>query len=352
MNKYYVEKFNASDDSFKISEFYINSGNLIKTGEIICSIESSKADIDIESQSTGYLYHNYLKGNIINVGDLFYIISQEKLLDFESYFIPQISNQQKDYTVSKKANELLIKNNITPNQINKKIIKEEDVLDFINRNQNIDLKVNLNINNIDKSILILGGQGGAKMCIDAIRSKNEYEIIGIIDPELKAGDFVLDVPILGGENLLNALIDKGLNKIVVSFSSLKNIGYRLKKIEMLKSIGFLFPNIVHSSANIEPSSSLGEGNIILASSIIGSCCVIGNFNYINTGAIICHDAFVADNNHFAPNSVIAGRVLVGSNSLIGINVSTFYDIRIGSNVIINNGVSVNNNVDDFTILKK
>lgn len=352
MNKYYVEKFNASDDSFKISEFYIKSGDLINSGQIICSIESSKADIDIESQSSGYLYYNYIKGNIINVGDLFYIISKDKLLDFESHFIPKLSNQLKDYTISKKADELLIKYNITPNQINKKIIKEADVLDFINKNQNIELKQNLNINNIDKSILILGGQGGAKMCIDAIRSKNEYEIIGIVDPELKVGDLVLDVPILGGENLLKYFIEKGVDKIVVSFSSLKNLSFRLKKIEMLKSIGFRFPNIFHSGANIEPSCTFGEGNIILASSIIGSCCEIGNFNYINTGAIICHDAIVGDNNHFAPNSVIAGRVKVMNNNLFGINVSTFYDITIGSNVIINNGVSVNNNIDDFVILKK
>ena len=352
MNKYYVEKFNASDDSFKISEFYIKSGNLISSGQIICSIESSKADIEIESQSSGYLYYNYIKGNIINVGDLFYIISKEKLVNFESYFKPQILNQSNDYTISKKANELLIKNNISPNQINKKIITEADVLKFIDNNQSIDLKENLNIKDIEKSILILGGQGGAKMCIDAIRSKNEYEIIGIIDPELKVGDLISDVPILGGENLLNILLKKGIDKIVVSFSSLKNLKFRSRKIEILKAIGFRFPNIIHSAANIEPSSSLGEGNIILASSIIGSCCVIGNFNYINTGAIICHDAIISDNNHFAPNSVIAGRVLVESNSLIGINVSTFYDIRIGSNVIINNGVSVNNNIDDFTILKK
>ena len=35
----------------------------------------SKSDIEIESQKSGYVYYNFSKGETINVGDLFYIIS-------------------------------------------------------------------------------------------------------------------------------------------------------------------------------------------------------------------------------------------------------------------------------------
>jgi len=352
MNKFYVEKFNASDDSFKISEFYMKSGCLVNTGETICSIESSKADIDIEAQVSGYFYYSHVKGNVINVGDLFYIISEQKLLDFQKYFSTNSQQISQDYTISKKANDLLIKNNITPEQINKKIIKESDVIDFINKNIDNSLIDTITINDFSKSIIILGGQGGAKMCIDAIRSKDEYEIIGVVDPELSVGELVSSIPVIGGEDLLILLYDKGIRKIVISFSSLKDLSKRQKKINKLKDIGYQFPNIFHSAALIEPTADFGEGNIVLASSIIGSCCKVGNFNYINTGAILCHDSIIGDNNHFAPNSVIAGRVKIENNNLFGINVSTFYDITIGSNVIINNGVCVNNDINDFIILKK
>ena len=352
MNKFYVEKFNASDDSFKISEFYLQPGNFIKTGELICSIESSKADIDIEAQESGYLYYNQIKGNVINVGDLFYIISEEKLPDVKEYFSTYTTEIPQDFTISKKANELLIKNNINPELINKKIIKESDVIDFINKNSDNSLIETIKINDLNSAILILGGQGGAKMCIDAIKSRGEFEIVGIVDSELRVGDIVSNVPVIGGENLLIPLYKKGVQKIVISFSSLKDLSKRQKKISILKDIGYQFPNIIHSAALVEPTVDFGEGNIILALSMIGSCCKVGNFNYINTGAIICHDSVVGDNNHFAPNSVIAGRVKVENNNLIGINVSTFYDIKIGSNNIINNGVSVNNNISDSVILKK
>ena len=49
VNKVYVEKYNASDDYFELSEIYIESGKKIEKDELIFSISSSKADIDIES---------------------------------------------------------------------------------------------------------------------------------------------------------------------------------------------------------------------------------------------------------------------------------------------------------------
>ena len=71
LNKYYVEKFNASDDYFNVTELYFNQSQFIKNGELIFSIESSKADIDIEANKEGYLYYNIIKGQKINVGELF-----------------------------------------------------------------------------------------------------------------------------------------------------------------------------------------------------------------------------------------------------------------------------------------
>ena len=60
INKYYVEKFNASDDYFNVTELYFDKSQFVKNGELIFSIESSKADIDIEVNKEGYLYYNII----------------------------------------------------------------------------------------------------------------------------------------------------------------------------------------------------------------------------------------------------------------------------------------------------
>jgi sugar O-acyltransferase (sialic acid O-acetyltransferase NeuD family) len=351
MYKYLVEKFNASDDSLKISGFFKKSGDLVNIGELVCCLESSKADIDIEARETGYIYYIYDNGNDIEVGDLLFIISKEEISDFEKFFPKKTQSNYSEFTISKKANDLMIQHNISPKQLNKSIIKESDVLDFLNKNLNSDILDNIKIKNISKAILILGGKGGAKMCIDAIKYSGDYEIIGIIDSELRIGELVSDIPVLGGENLLRYCFEYGIQKITVSFSSLNNLPLRESKIKLLKEIGFQFPNIIHPSALIESSVIIGEGNIVLSGSIIGSCAKVGDYNYINTGSIICHESIVGNNNHLAPNSVLAGRVILGNNTLIGINVSTLNDIKIGSNVIVNNGVAVTKNVQDQIILK-
>ena len=55
INFVYVEKYNASDDSFFVNEIYIQNGERIGIDDLILSIESSKADIDIESKFSGFL---------------------------------------------------------------------------------------------------------------------------------------------------------------------------------------------------------------------------------------------------------------------------------------------------------
>ena len=42
-------------------------------------------------------------------------------------------------------------------------------------------------------IILLGGGGHAKSCIDVIESLDKYKIIGIIDPHKSNKDFIYDV---------------------------------------------------------------------------------------------------------------------------------------------------------------
>ena len=145
MNKYFVEKYNASDDSFVITEIYKKSGCYIESGDIILSLESSKADIEIEAEESGYLYFEFLKGKTINVGDLLFIISKEKLDNLAEIFNSKQKIYQ-GYTISKKALILIEKHNIPLSALNKKIIKEVDVLNLLKNNIeeiiNLDLIVN------------------------------------------------------------------------------------------------------------------------------------------------------------------------------------------------------------------
>jgi sugar O-acyltransferase (sialic acid O-acetyltransferase NeuD family) len=359
MEKVYVEKYNASDDSYLITEINFEVGSKVEKGDIIFSIESSKADIDVEASSSGYIYYKANLNEEVYVGKLFYIISDNKITDYKSYFIEkQVQNNIEGIIISSKASVLLQKENIDPKKIEKSFIKEKDVIDYItsqkaNKKGLSDEILNqLEKLDVKKDIIIIGGRGGCKMVIDAIISSKSHNIRGIIDNEMEVGEQVMGYNIIGNDSNLTELFKLGFKNIVLSFSMLSNLKLRNEKYRYYTDFGFKFPNIIHKHAILESSVILGYGNIILAGSVLGSEVSIGNVNYINTGSIICHESKVGNNNHFAPNSVIAGRVKVGNNVLIGMCATTFFDINIGSNIIINNGVNIVNDVEDNKIIKK
>lgn len=362
LEKIIIEKETVSDTDYKVTEIFFESGSKINEGDIIASFETSKADIDVECPTDGLIIHNFNYDTKLIPGEVIAIIidsgSTEDITKLKlKYFSPN-NNQNNsiiNHKVSKKALELMQRHKLSPADFkSKEVIKLSDVESYIKLKER-STKKNIDLSFIGKpqenDILIIGGRGGAKMIIDAIRSRSEWNIKGIIDSALIPGETILGVEVLGDEDLLADLKLKGFKKIVLSFSNLQDLKSRNVVYQRMKANGFIFPNIIHNNAVIEESAVLGEGNIVLAMAMVGSEATLGNINYVNTGALLCHDAKIGDNNHFAPNSVVAGRVKVEDNILFGMCVTTFYDINIGSNSILNNGVSVIRDLPPNTILK-
>lgn len=354
-----IEKETVSDDEYLITEVYMESGKEVEKGELLFSFETSKADVDVESQADGYLYHNLKAEQTVKVGDTVAYISEKEIKKphelFEKKRLKTSDSTDTEWEgvrVSESAMELIKKHDLTSEDFpNSRFIREKDILRVVENNERpakmYDKSTPANYNDI----LIIGGKGGAKMVIEAIKSTNYLGIKGIIDDKLEKGQEVMGVPVLGREKELEELKNEGYINIVLSFSSLQNLPSREKKYQELKKKNFQFPNIIHARATVEPSVITGEGNIVLANAMVGSDVELGNINYVNTGAIICHESITGANNHFAPNSVIAGRVHIGNNNLIGMCVTTYFEIEIGDNNIINNGFNVVKNIKNNQILK-
>jgi sugar O-acyltransferase (sialic acid O-acetyltransferase NeuD family) len=358
INKYYVEKFNASDDYFNVTELYFLQSEYIKKSELIFSIESSKADIDVESASEGYLYYNIVKGQKINVGDLFYIISDEKITDWENQFKKEVETQSQDLgiLISNKAKILIESNGINPLDLNKKNIKEIDVINFLNslKNENFEIigkKYLIEGNSNAIPVIIIGGGGGAKMVIDALKNSVKYQVVGILDDKLDLGYNVMGINVVGRLNDVKSLLDIGINNFILAFGVLTQRNVRYDLYLKLKELGCIFPNVIHPKAVVEQSVIMGEGNVILAMANIGSCVKIGNLNYINNNALISHDCELHENVHLAPASVLASSIIIESNVLIGMNSTLYYGITIGFGSTILNGLIINNTVSNNVIQK-
>lgn len=355
-----IEKETVSDDEYTITEVYRESGSSVDKGELLFSFETSKADVDVESGSQGILYHKLQPNMAVKVGDIAAFITTIEIADPSSLFGKEVTSEPESsgsddwegVRVSESAMKLIQEHGLTRNDFpGAKILREKEIMKAIGKkdsdSESVEVQPTRNYNNV----IIIGGKGGAKMVIEAIKSTNHLGIEGIIDGQLDKGDHVMGVPVLGGESELEQLREKGFRNVILSFSSLHDLPSRSKKYNELKEKGFQFPNVIHDRATVEPSVTLGEGNIILANAMVGSEVTLGNMNYVNTGAMICHESIAHSNNHFAPNSVIAGRVRIGNNNLVGMCVTTYFEIEMGDNIIINNGCNIVKNIKSNQVIK-
>jgi len=353
-----VPKETISDDLYMVAELCFNNGDEVTKGDVIGYLETSKSTIELESPASGYIFFNVEEGQEVIVGAIYAVISIDPI--FPSNYFKKLQKETRqeesdksdinyNIRISKAAKKLIQEHNIDLSVFQeKKIINSENVKQFL------QIKTNrkVNIETSDNSIIIIGGGGHTKMCIDILHQLKSYKFIGIVSESIEIGAQILGVQILGTENDLEELYKNGISDAIVGFGALENPIIRKKKYNKLKKIGFTLPNLIHPSAILEPSVTLGDGNQIMAGAIVGSDVKICNNCIINSGSIISHDSILMDNVHITPGAILAGNVKVGRNTIVGMGATIYLSVTIGSNVVINNGANVFNDVPDGTIVKK
>jgi len=347
--KIIIEKETASDDKVVVCELNYNDGDSVESGEEIGSVETSKAAFEIFAPISGYIYYNVSLNDEIPVGYTFAVISQEKgFAPKKTLETNNNSNIKNNILISKKANKLIKKHNLDISSFgNIKIIKEADVHEYLTR---VKVSEFVKFNFSESDIVIYGGGGHGRMCLDILKIEKKYNVAGYLDDNPRTV-LTEDVKYFGTQNILKNLYDNNLRNIVLGIGFFSNMNKRSKLYNEISSYGFYLPNIIHSQAIMESSARIGESNQIFAGSIIGSNVVIKNNCIINSGAIISHDCVINDNVHVTPGAILGGGVEVGENSIIGMGAAILLGVKIGKNVTINNGVSIYKNIPDGSVVK-
>jgi sugar O-acyltransferase (sialic acid O-acetyltransferase NeuD family) len=173
-----------------------------------------------------------------------------------------------------------------------------------------------------KQIILVGGGGHCKSCIDVIENENKYKIIGVIDKKKK---FLLNYKVFPESYLSKKLIKN--NYSFVTVGHIKTYKVRVRLFNRLKDLGFKIPSIISPSAYISKHAIIGQGTIIMHGVIVNAGAIIGNNCIINTNSLIEHDVVVGDHTHISTEVTINGgvtigeKVFIGSRSIIKDNIS-------------------------------
>lgn len=341
-----MPRLDANDDYVIIGKWLVKSGDYVDKDQLIAELETSKQTGELYAPCEGYIEIKELAGETVNVDEIVAIIRETKNTETQPAIAEETISDERKY--SAKAMALIKKYGIDVSLLPaNKIIREKDVLKLVKKPYTI-------AETFSNKLLIYGAGGFCKVALDIIKQRGMYKVCGILDRKYPDISEVCGVPVIAGNSPeeFERLFNEGYTNIFNAVAFDGNRHCRKEPYEKLKEVGFNFVNIIHNSAIIEPSITMGEGNLIAAGAIIGSEAVIGNNCIINAGAIISHDCIISDSCHIASGAVLGGNVIVGENTLIGQGCTIYKDITIGSNVVIMNGANVFRNIPDNTIVEK
>lgn len=165
----------------------------------------------------------------------------------------------------------------------------------------------------NRDLHIVGAGGHAKVIIELARTAG-WNPIGLLDPA-PVGSTVLGVPVVGDDSVAPQLFEEGHTAAFVALGRndlRRRIGLRLR------GIGFRMPTLIHPSAFVSPSATLGDGIAVLPQAVVHSCAQVGDFAIINTAAVVEHDCIIGVGAHVAPRSVMGGNVTLGEEVFFGI----------------------------------
>jgi sugar O-acyltransferase (sialic acid O-acetyltransferase NeuD family) len=346
-----VPLLNANEPEARLVDIHVQDGQPVKKGDLLFTIETTKAASDVEAPEAGFVRMAAKEGDTLAVADVLAYITEtaEEQLPVISEQPAQrggagssVGSSQALNTLSLRitkparalAESLAIDLSTLPldRLITEAVIRE---LAGTAGPKSAVLPV---IPAVNSQIIIYGAGGHAKAVMEMIRAIGAFRIAGILDDNAAlTGNSTLGIPVLGTRDVLPQLVEKGIRLAANGVGGIIDINIRMKLFELLASSGFAFPILRHPRATVEPSAQIYDGVQVFANAYVGSSAVLHEKCMINTGAIVSHDCEIGSFTHIAPGAMLAGHVHVGEKALVGMGVTTMIGIKIGSGARVGNG---------------
>ena len=190
-------------------------------------------------------------------------------------------------------------------------------------------------------LVIIGAGGHGKVIADTANATNQWSEIVFLDDRYVSGlSKVAQWSIIGKSHDYSLLLN-------VNDQVLVGIGDNLTREKLVKQLleyNCNIPYLIHPTAYVSPTASIGIGTVIFAQAAVNVDVSIGKACIINTAASIDHDCILNDFCHISPGSHLAGGTKIGTRSWMGVGSVTKQLVEIGHDCIVGAGAAVVQNV--------
>ena len=189
---------------------------------------------------------------------------------------------------------------------------------------------------MNNNLLLIGGGGHCRSCVDVIEQLADWQIAGIVESEAGVQVDCLGYSVVGTDADMPELLSKTPH-CLITVGQVKNATVRYRLFQQLKSLNAQLPTIISPLAYVSSHAQLGEGTIVMHQALVNAQAVVGDNCIINSQALVEHDVQVGDHCHISTGAKINGEVKMGVGCMIGSGTVIKQCVQIADGVVIGAG---------------
>ena len=192
-------------------------------------------------------------------------------------------------------------------------------------------------------LILIGGGGHCKSCIDVIEQEGKYEIVGILDLLEKKGEKILGYEVIGHDGEYEKYHQQGC-EFLITVGQIKSAAIRKKIFEKLNALDVKLAVVVSPRAYISKHALIEKGSIVMHNVLVNAGVKIGANCILNSGCNIEHDTVIGEHSHVSTGVFVNGDCIIGNETFIGSNTTISSQVKVSNNVIIGAGSVVIKNI--------
>jgi sugar O-acyltransferase (sialic acid O-acetyltransferase NeuD family) len=195
--------------------------------------------------------------------------------------------------------------------------------------------------------IIVGAGAQGRITLDVLRATcAEVRAVFLDDNPEREGQRLGGAEVVGRSWLRSHPNPAQLRAIV----AIGNNAQRLRVAGELRALGVAFGNVVHPSAVVLSTATVGAGVTVSPMAVVGSGAEVGNHCIINTAAVVEHDCVIGEGCSLSPGVRMAGRVAIGAGAFIGVGATLNPRVMVGAGAIVGAGAVVTRDVPPRTVV--
>jgi UDP-perosamine 4-acetyltransferase len=200
-----------------------------------------------------------------------------------------------------------------------------------------------------EKIALIGAGGHAGVVLDIIHGIGCYQVLGVVDESAAAAQ-TLGLPWLGNDGVLPELRSQGITTVAMGIGGFRDNKLRRRIFTLVKDLGFRVATLIHPTAILSSTVTVGEGCVIFAGVVINPRARLGNNVIVATRSSVDHETVVEDHVLISAGVSAGAQVHVGEEALIAIGACIVSNVKIGRRSVVGAGCVVIRDVEEGVLV--